>query len=82
MTDYPKSEFPDLRLHNHFRGKVAHGHYEPKDDPESESFARSIFAVEALCLLLTCFDMPMTKDGLDRIKHNPLVEHYRLFSLN
>ena len=65
-----------------FRGKVAHGHYEPKDDAESEAFARSIFAVEALCLLLTCFDMPMTKDGLDRIKQNPLIEHYRLFSLN
>lgn len=64
-----------------FRGKVAHGHYEPKDDAESESFARSIFAVEALCLLLTCFDMPMTKDGLDRIKHHPLVEHYRLFTV-
>jgi len=65
-----------------FRGKVAHGHYEPKDDAESEAFTRSIFAVEAFCLLLTCFDMPMTEDGLDRIKRNPLVEHYRLFNLN
>ncbi len=65
-----------------FRGKVAHGHYEPKDDAESEAFAQSIFAVEALCLLLTCFDLPMTKNGLDRIKRNPFVEHYRLFSLN
>lgn len=65
-----------------FRGKVAHGHYEPKDDAESEAFARSIFAVESLCLLLTWCDMPMTKDGLNRIKHNPLVEDYRLFSCN
>ena len=65
-----------------FRGKVAHGHYEPKDDAESEAFARSIFAVEALCLMLTCFDMPMTKDGLDRIKHNRLVEQYRSFNIN
>ncbi|GAA0640895.1 hypothetical protein GCM10009424_15160 [Sphingomonas ursincola] len=65
-----------------FRGKVAHGHYEPQDDAESEAFARSIFAVEALCLLLTCFDMPMTANGLEWIRDNPLVEHYRLFSLN
>jgi hypothetical protein len=60
-----------------FRGKVAHGHYEPKDDNEYQRFIKATFAVESLCLLLTCFDMPLTDDGVRRIKLNPLVEHYR-----
>lgn len=64
-----------------FRGKVAHGHYEPKDDIEYQRFINSIFAVETLCLLLTCVDMPMTEGGFDRIKRNPLVEQYRNFKL-
>lgn len=64
-----------------FRGKIAHGHYEPKSDKEYQRFIKAIFAVEALCLLLTCLELPMTSAAIDRIKSHPLVEHYRLFPI-
>ncbi len=62
-----------------FRGKVAHGHYEPKDDEEYQRFIKAIYSIEAICVLLTSFDLPMTDDGLRRIKMHPLIERYRLF---
>jgi hypothetical protein len=64
-----------------FRGKVAHGHYEPKDETEYQRFIKSIFAVETLCFLLTCFDLPMTNEGVGRMKNSTLVEQYRHFRI-
>jgi len=75
ITDYLIAALRD------FRGKVAHGHYEPKDDNEYQRFIKAIFGVEALCLLLTCLKLPMTADAVRRIKSHPLVENYRLFHL-
>lgn len=75
MTDYLIAALRD------FRGKVAHGHYEPKDEGEYHRFIKAIFAVEALCLLLTSLELPMTADAIRRIQSHPLMEHYHHFHI-
>lgn len=76
--------FPDEKMTSHliaaardFRGKVAHGHFEPKDEQEDLNFFQAILAVEALCFLMTVSDLPITKDGVERLKYHPAVENYR-----
>ncbi|MDH4985041.1 hypothetical protein QEZ47_05710 [Aminobacter anthyllidis] len=59
-----------------FRGKAAHGHFEPDDDTESQAFYKSMRAMEALCLLLTVRDLPISEQGRDQISSHPLVEGY------
>jgi hypothetical protein len=61
-----------------FRGRAAHGHFEPKSTAEFYAFATATHAMEALCYLLTALDLPIPKKGIERIKSNPLVQNYRV----
>lgn len=68
----------DLQQAVSFRGRIAHSHFKPADDSEHQAFLRSIYAMEALCFLLTALELPSSMTGLDRVKHNPLVQQYLL----
>lgn len=61
-----------------FRGKAAHGHFSPKNEKEYRLFSKSIYAMEALCFLLTAYDLPINNDGIERMHNNPLLKNYRL----
>jgi len=61
-----------------FRGKSAHGHFSPEDEAEFRVFAKSIYALEALCFLLTACDLPIHAAAPERAQSNPLLKHYRL----
>jgi hypothetical protein len=67
-----------LRRAIQFRGRTAHGHFNPESDAEFRAFSKSIRAMEALCFLLTALDLPISEPGMKRIKNNPLVRDYRL----
>lgn len=56
-----------------FRGKVAHGAFRFKNDEEMECFRNSLYALEALCYLLTAIDLPISEAGLVRMMRNPIV---------
>lgn len=60
-----------------FRGRVAHGHFEAEDDAEDQAFYKSTCAMEALCLLLTVHDLPISQQGRDQISSHPMIEGYR-----
>lgn len=59
-----------------FRGRAAHGHFEPDNDTEFQAFYKSMRAMEALCLLLTVRDLPISDQGREQISSHPLVEGY------
>jgi hypothetical protein len=60
-----------------FRGRVAHGHIGTDSESEFRQFAKSTHAMEALCFLLTIRDMPMTEEGIRRVRSNPFVSDYK-----
>jgi len=68
----------DLKRALAFRGRCAHGHFNPESDQEFRDFSRSTGAMEALCYMLTALDLPLSAEGLDRIRRNPVVQDYRL----
>lgn len=59
-----------------FRGEVAHGHFEPDNEAEYRSFERSIYAMEALCYLLTIRDLPMSDEGKRRGIRQEIVANF------
>jgi hypothetical protein len=59
-----------------FRGKVAHRHFVPSDEAEHRSFEKSIYAIEALCYLLTIRDLPMSDGGRQRAIKQQIVANY------
>lgn len=59
-----------------FRGRTAHGHFNPSDRSEFLKFSKATCAMEALCHLLTAIELPMNKNGLKRIKSNPVIQSY------
>lgn len=59
-----------------FRGRVAHGEFRPRDSAEFRAFSKSILAMEALCYLLTAYELPISQTGASRIGSNPLVRDY------
>ena len=63
-----------------FRGKTAHGHFNPATDEEFMAFTRSTFALEALCYLLIALDLPISDEGVQRVRNNPLVVDYHYAS--
>lgn len=65
-----------LRRAIEFRGKTAHGHFEPVDEVEFRAFSKATYAMEAICYLLTALDLPIHEDGLKRVQHNPVVRDY------
>jgi hypothetical protein len=69
---------PHLKRAINLRGKAAHGHYCPDDDAEFRDFCKSITALEALCILLTAYDLPINAEGIRRMNYNPVVRDYRL----
>ncbi len=74
----PDTSVAHLKKAMAFRGKTAHGHYSPEDEVEFRAFAKAIMALEALCLLLTAYDLPINDEGLKRMQSNPLIRDYRL----
>jgi ApeA N-terminal domain 1 len=61
-----------------FRGKAAHGHFSPSNDEEFCTFTKSIYAMEALCFLITAYDLPINDSGVKRMHYHPFIQHYRL----
>ncbi len=68
----------DLRRAWQLRGEAAHGHGKRGGIDDPDVFQRSLFALEALCLLLTASDLPMTELGRKRVREHPLVRSYLL----
>ena len=60
-----------------FRGKVAHGHFEPSDGNEYRAFAKAVHALEALCYFLMLKDLPMTDAGAQRARGIEIASDYR-----
>lgn len=65
-----------LKRAKQFRGKSAHGHFNPASEEEFFSFCESVRAMEALCYLLTAIDLPIPKNGIARLRSNPVVRDY------
>jgi len=72
-----ESAVADLKQALAFRGKTAHGHYSPEDDSEFRVFSRAVAAMEALCMLLTAFELPVSAEGIKRMALNPVIRDYR-----
>ena len=60
-----------------FRGRVAHGDFEPDNEADYRSFAKSVYAMEALCYLLTIRDLPMSGEGARRATTQQIVANFR-----
>jgi hypothetical protein len=67
-----------LHLHRaiEFRGRAAHGHFNPADRAERRAFSKAIHAMEAFCYLLTALELPIHEAGLKRVQHNPVIRDY------
>lgn len=76
--DLPDAMIDYLENARKFRGRVAHGHFAPRDESEWRRFNQATLAMEALCFLLTARDLPMTDAGKQRIWSHPVLEGYRL----
>jgi hypothetical protein len=59
-----------------FRGRVAHGDFEPYNEADYRSFAKSVYAMEALCYLLTIRDLPMSSEGACRATTQQIVANF------
>lgn len=62
-----------------FRGRVAHGDFEPDNEADHQSFAKSVYAMEALCYLLTIRDLPMSGEGARRATRQQIIANFRQF---
>jgi hypothetical protein len=74
----PPEAVDHLKRAINFRGKSAHGHFNPGSDAEFRAFSKSTRAVEALCYLLTALELPISNEGLQRVRSNPVLRDYRL----
>lgn len=72
---------PHLMAATQFRGRVAHGVFEPVDEAEFQAFMKAVHAMEALCFLLTIRELPMTKKGAQRAAGHTFVQSYHLAML-
>jgi ApeA N-terminal domain 1 len=68
----------DLKRAIAFRGVSAHGHFNPEDEAEFRAFQRAIYAMEALCFLLTAYELPISARGIERARSNPFIRDYSL----
>jgi hypothetical protein len=59
-----------------FRGKVAHGHYEPDNQDDYKAFVKAVYAMEGLCYLLTLKDLPMSAAGAKRTLGQQITANY------
>jgi ApeA N-terminal domain 1 len=60
------------------RGKAAHGHLSVEDDGEYRKLAKSTYAMEAFCFLLTVQDLPIDKKAIEQLGGNMFLQNYRL----
>jgi hypothetical protein len=60
-----------------FRGRIAHGNFEPDSEADYQSFAKSVYAMEALCYLLTIRDLPMSDEGVRRATAQQIVANFQ-----
>jgi hypothetical protein len=74
----PAEAAEHLKRAINFRGKSAHGHFNPASDAEFRPFSKSTRAMEALCYLLTALDLPISEEGLTRVGSNPVLRDYRM----
>jgi hypothetical protein len=72
----PNNAVLHLRRAISFRGKTAHGHFDPEGEKEYRAFSKSTRAMEALCYLLTALELPISAEGIHRVKSNPVVRDY------
>jgi hypothetical protein len=61
-----------------FRGAAAHGHVNTEDDEKYRAFAKSVYAMEAFCFLLTIEDLWSIEANQDLLSQNLLLQNYRL----
>ena len=71
-------DLDDLINASRFRGRCAHRYFIPKDQNEFDLLHRAILAIEALCVLISAIDMPISTEGIERIADHPLFRSYRL----
>jgi hypothetical protein len=60
------------------RGKAAHGHLSIENDAEYGKLAKSTYAMEAFCFLLTVQDLPVDKKAIEQLGDNKFLRNYRL----
>ncbi|WP_271591823.1 hypothetical protein [Bradyrhizobium sp. CCBAU 65884] len=74
----PKEAVEHLKRAINFRGKSAHGHFNPESDAQFRAFSKSTRAMESLCYLLTALELPIPEQGLSRVGANPVLRDYRM----
>ncbi len=60
-----------------FRGRIAHGHFEPCDDDEFAAFTKANAALECFNYLLMLRDLPISDEGIERIRSSRILVEYR-----
>jgi hypothetical protein len=60
-----------------FRGKAAHGHFEPDSEEEFQDFSRATYALECLSYLLMLKDLPINPEGIKRVRRSRPVQTFR-----
>lgn len=72
----PKTAVEDLVAAGRLRGTRAHQANTDRDDASIQKLIRSVYALEAFCLLLTACDLPLSQAGVTRMKEHPIVKRY------
>lgn len=77
-SDIVDDEIVDhLVLATGFRGRIAHGHFEPDNDEEFSAFMKANAALECLNYLLMLRDLPIADEAIERIRCNRILVQYR-----
>jgi hypothetical protein len=59
-----------------FRGRIAHGHFEPQDEEEFSTFMKASAALECLNYLLMLRDLPISEAAVERLRSNRIMTQY------
>ncbi|KRR29115.1 hypothetical protein [Bradyrhizobium retamae] len=74
----PDEAVEHLKRATYFRGKSAHGHFNPESDAQFRAFSKSTRAMESLCYLLTALELPISEEGRSRVGSNSVLRDYRM----
>jgi hypothetical protein len=74
----PNEAVEHLKRAISFRGKSAHGHFNPESDAQFRAFSKSTRAMESLCYLLTALELPIPEKGVSRTGSNSVLRDYRM----
>ena len=66
----------DLKSSQKLRGKAAHGNLDLDDKDGDERIMRCTDALEALCILMTLRDLPITDDCRQQVNKHRIVDRY------